>query len=126
MYKRQTEDVDGIFEAMEAERKNAASGMVSRAHRTADFNERSVKKNDYVGIADKKIVTVCEDKIAAAAELTEKLGAGERDFVVVFYGKSVADFEKAAYKNAVRKLTDAEFYEMDGGQDVYDFIVVAQ
>ncbi|PWM69876.1 MAG: hypothetical protein DBX59_12135 [Bacillota bacterium] len=121
-----TEDVDGIFEAMEAERKNAASGMVSRAHRTADFNERSVKKNDYVGIADKKIVTVCEDKIAAAAELTEKLGAGERDFVVVFYGKSVADFEKAAYKNAVRKLTDAEFYEMDGGQDVYDFIVVAQ
>ena len=47
--------------------------------------------------------------------------------MILFYGIDVTAEEKAAVAESVEKLyPDIEFYPLDGGQDVYDFIMILE
>ena len=55
------------------------------------------------------------------------LGADSRDFIIVFCGADVSEEERAACRRKMEKaFPSAEYYEIDGGQKVYDFIIVLQ
>ena len=120
-------DGDEIFNAMESEISACESGMVARAVRDADMNGISVSRDDYIGISGKKILLAAKDRTDAAAGLAAALGADSRDFIIVFCGADVSEEERAACRKKMEEdFPSAEYYEIDGGQKVYDFIIVLQ
>lgn len=120
-------DGDEIFNAMESEISACESGMVARAVRDADMNGVSVSRDDYIGISGKKILLAAKDRTDAAAGLAAALGADSRDFIIVFCGADVSEEERAACRKKMEEdFPSAEYYEIDGGQKVYDFIIVLQ
>ena len=106
---------------------NAVTGLVCRATREANINSVEIKKDDYVGFSGKEMLCDDEKRINAAFELLEKLDISEKYFLVTFYGKEITDEERAAFESRIaEKYPELEFYGVDGGQDVYDYVFVLE
>ncbi len=120
-------EAGAVYAAMGEEIANSVSGMVARAIRDANMNGVAVRENQFVGYSGKDIILSSPDKVSAALALTGKLGGAGRDFIIVFYGEEVSEAERTAYRDGVKsQFPDSEFYEIDGGQKIYDFIIVLQ
>ena len=103
------------------------SCMVSKAVRDAVSGGVNVKCGQYIGFEGKNIVASSDDSVTAAIESIKSLDGAQKDFIVTFFGKDVNQEQKDDYKKAVsQNFPNAEAYEIDGGQDVYDFIAVLQ
>jgi dihydroxyacetone kinase-like predicted kinase len=67
------------------------------------------------------------DKAETFKLLTEKLDAKNKEFMIVFMGEDVTDTEKSAVEAIVsEQYPSVEFYALDGGQEVYDFIIILE
>ena len=119
-------DADAICRKMTDELAGSVSGMVSRAVRDAALDGVLIRENDYVGFSGKKAKIAARDKVNAALGLAEALGAAEREFVIVFYGAEATEEERERFREGIAGQTRAEFYEIEGGQAVYDFVIVLQ
>lgn len=120
-------DADSIYSLMQEEMAASVTGTVARAIRDAVINGVAVQANDFIGYSGKQLMLSSKDRVDAALSLTEKLGANERSFIIVFYGSGMTGDDKTRYADGVRdRFPDSEFYEFDGGQSVYDIIIVLQ
>ena len=120
-------DDDEIFAGMNAEVSRSAGGAVARAVRGAAMNGVEVNEGDYIAITNKKILCASPDKTEAAVKLARILGADGRDFIIVFCGKDATKEERESCRAKMeRAFPSAEYYEIDGGQKTYDFIIVLQ
>lgn len=120
-------DADKIEEAMTADIAESRCAMVSRAVRDSRANGEDIREGDYIGFEEKNILTVAKDKVTAALSLLGAVDARQKDFIVVFYGKGVTEEERDDfYSKATKAYPSAEVYMMDGGQEIYDFIIVLQ
>lgn len=120
-------DKDAILNGINEGIDGSVTGMVSKSIRNANLNEVNVKKDDYIGFVEKKMLVSTPYKVDAAMGLLEKLGAGEREFIITFYGKDSTEKDRSEFAERVKeKYKNAEFYEIDGGQEVYDFMIVLQ
>ena len=65
-------------------------------------------------------------KMAAVYALVDAVADGN-EFVIAAYGKDATDEERAAFSAYIAdKHSRIEFYEIDGGQEVYDFLLIVQ
>ena len=118
---------NAVLESMEQGLGCSVTGLVSRSIRDVSLGEVDVKKDDYIGFVEKKILVSNVDKIYTATELLQKLGADEKEFIIAFYGADATEAEREQFKTMVQEnYPRSEFYEMDGGQEVYDFVIVLQ
>ena len=52
---------------------------------------------------------------------------GENEFCIVVFGKDASESErKAAAAHIEENYPGVEFYTIDGGQDVYDYILILE
>ena len=102
------------------------TGMVSVAVRDANLNGVTIKTGDYIGFTDKTVYVSTTDKIQAFKALAEKMGISEKPFLIAVYGKNVTDADKDAVREYSKQFKNLEFYDVNGGQDVYDFILIFQ
>lgn len=122
-----SEDADAIAESMTLAMQDSVTGMVTNAIRSVTLDGVEVAEGDYIGFTDKTMLISGKDRLGVFKGLSEKLGADEKEFMIVFYGKDVTDREKTAIKESVEELyPNMEFYPLDGGQDVYDFIMILE
>ena len=120
-------DADAAEQACRSELKNSASLLVTHAVRDARLYGVSVRKGEYFGFSGKRILAAAQDKTDAALAAMEELGARERGFIVVFYGAGMAEKERARFAERVKQAyPSAEYYEAEGGQAVYDLVIVLQ
>ena len=120
-------NADEIFSNMNDEVCHSACGSVARAIRDANISGVDVSENDYIGISNKKLLCASPNKTEAALSLAEVLGAAERDFIIVFCGAEATAEERSSLRKKIQdKVPSAEYYEIDGGQKTYDFIIVLQ
>ena len=105
----------------------ALTGMVCKAIRSVDYNDVSVKNNDYIGFTNKKVLSSDPDKIAALKALCDALGIADKEIATVIYGADATDEDKARVRETFGSYySGMEFYEIDGKQEVYDFIVILE
>ncbi|MBQ4150454.1 MAG: DAK2 domain-containing protein [Clostridia bacterium] len=120
------ESPEDIVSEAEAAMARVTAGYVSPAIRDAEMNGVTVKNGDTIGIVNKEIVVSDPDKITAAATLAEKLLDG-KFMLTVFTGKDATlDEQEALQAQISNKNPDAEVYFIDGGQEIYPFIFVAE
>ena len=103
------------------------TGEVSRSVRDAKLDGVAIRENDYIGFAGKTMYASDADKVETAMQLLAKLGAAQHEILIAIYGAEVSAQEKAALHARVRSaMPRTELYEIDGGQAVYDFLLILQ
>lgn len=116
-----------IFEQMENDLKSSVCLMVSKANRETKSGSVEIKDGDYIGFTGKDIMVAEQNKIDCAIRTMTKNYAEEKEFIVAFYGKDVTETEKEEFSQKVNEnFPMSEFYALDGGQEIYDIIVVLQ
>ena len=119
-------DADDIQAALTEAMQNVTTGMVTRAVRTTTVNGVEVTKDDYIGFVSHRMIVSTKEKLDAAYALTDDIAAG-REFLIVAYGKDATAEQRAAYAAYVsEQYADLEFYEIDGEQEVYDFLLIVE
>ncbi len=119
-------DTEEIVKSAIQDMSGVSTGMVSHAIRTTVCNGVSVNEGDFMGFSNKEMIVSTPSKMETAYVLTKKLGEN-KSFVIAIYGKGVSKKEKADFAEFVAKeLPNVEFYEIDGEQEVYDFIMIAE
>lgn len=106
--------------------QDVATGMVSRAVRDANLNGVNIKNGEYIGFTDKTVYVSSASKTETAKSLAEKMGIAEKPFLITIFGKNVTEEEKNTIRAFSGKFKNLEYYDIDGGQDIYDFIFIVQ
>lgn len=111
-------------ESMEANIGNVASGEVTHAVRDTTVDGQEIKKNDYLGIVDGKIVETNPDLEETAIEMVKKMLDEDSEIVTILYGENGTEETAQAIKAAVEEVDDEldiQIYE--GGQPVYPYLI---
>ncbi len=116
-----------ICDNMKNDMTNVATGMITKAIRTTCLDGVQINEGDYIGFTDKTMQVACTTKIDAVKGLCDKLCLAQREFLIAVYGQGVLDNEKIELGDFIReKYKNVEFYEIEGEQDVYDFILISE
>lgn len=121
------DDADEIANEMTEALGRVTAGYVSPSIRDAEINGVTIKNGDTIGIIGKEIVLSDPDQHAAALGLVQKILEGDKFMLTVFCGKDASPEQQAALQADIQKAHPAiEAYFIDGGQDIYPFIFVAE
>jgi len=122
------EDPEAIAAEMIEAMKRVTAGYVSPSIRDAEINGVSIKNGDTIGVIEKTIVLSEKDRMTAAEALAKQLMDGPDKFMLtVFCGKDASAEEQEQFKSVLESACpDAEIYFIDGGQDIYPYIFVAE
>lgn len=119
-------------DALMAEAEDAISRVtaayVSPAVRDADMNGVHVTDGDTMGIIAKEIVISGPDKMVSTYGLIDILLKDHNKFMItVFYGKDATTEERDMLAEYMLKTyPEVEAYYVDGGQEIYPFLFVAE
>ena len=123
-----SDDVDAIIADMNEAMKRVTTGYISPSIRDADMNGVHITEGDTIGIIDKEIVLSEKERKDAAHALASKLlDMPEKFMLTVFVGADASEEERAELEAFINeKYPDDEVYFINGGQDIYPFIFVAE
>ncbi len=104
------------------------SAYISPAVRDADMNGVHINDGDTIAIINKEIVVSEPERDTCARVLVDKLlEGGDRFLLTVFIGADTQASEAAALEEYVStKYPDTEVYFIDGGQEIYPYLFVAE
>ena len=120
-------DADEIEQLLKDSMSCVVTAMVTTAVRDTTLNGVTVKEGDYIGFTNHTMLVSTSDKIKSANDLLDKLEVADKNYLIVIYGKSATPVEREAIKTYMQNVyEDVEFYEVDGEQDVYDFIFIVE
>ena len=104
------------------------SAYISPAVRDADMNGVHINDGDTIGIINKEIVVSAPERTDAAHAMLDKILAdGDRFLLTVFVGVDATAEEASALEQYVIKTyPGTEAYFIDGGQEIYPYLFVAE
>ncbi len=99
------------------------TGQVTFAVRDTTIDGVTIAKDDYMGIADGKIVVSEKDKLAVTKKLVDELLDEEAEIVTILYGEEATEEEVETVVAYIEDAyPDVEVEVHDGGQPLYPFI----
>ena len=117
---------EDVLANMDASIASVITGYISPSIRDADIGGVHIANGDTMGIIDKEIVVSEADGGEAVRKLVSRLLDG-RFMLTAFCGKDVTEEEKQSIADyTAENYPDAEVYFLDGGQEIYPFIFVAE
>lgn len=97
---------------------------LKRAVRDAEINGVTIHAGDYFGYTDKSAVSAAKD---TAKDLTNGLKIVEHEYIIIVYGAGMTLPEREEYRtHLAASYPHTELFEIDGGQEVYDLLIVLQ
>ncbi len=120
--------VDELLEQATQAMKNVTTGCVSTAIRDTEMNGVQVNNGDFIGIVGKEIISSCENMVDSAILLLDKMFESPDKFMLtVFFGKDATEKDnEELQKRFAEKHSGVEVYFVDGGQEIYPYIFVAE
>lgn len=120
-------DTDAIAGELEEAMQGVITGMITHSVRNADIDGVSIDKDAYIGFTDKKMLASDGNKIDTAMLLLDKLNAKSHEFLIAVFGKEMTDSEREEFTARMSaEYPMMEVYTIDGGQDVYDLMLILQ
>ncbi|MBO4326390.1 MAG: DAK2 domain-containing protein [Clostridia bacterium] len=118
-------DPDEIVAMAEQIGAEAVTAHVAPASRDAVIDGVCVKKDDFIGFTEEQVYVDDPDREEAAFKLCKALDAGDMDVILIIGGAN-ADAEKAEELRSrlESEFKRTEFIYIDGGQPVYDYILI--
>lgn len=120
-------DTDAIVEDLRMAMDGVITAEISHCVRDASIDSKEIHIGDYIGFVGKEMLAVGENRFVTVCETIDALQFSKYDFCILICGKDATDEEakqieayiKARYKNK-------ELYVINGGQDVYDYILIVE
>ncbi len=113
--------------AMEEEISRVKTGQVTYAVRDTSIDDKEIKQGDYMGIGDKGILSVGEDKDAVAREMVKEMVDDEVELISIYYGADIPEEEAEAFGKEMEGLyPDCDIELQYGGQPIYYYVVSAE
>lgn len=121
------ENSDELINGLDETISSVVTGQVSKASRDTRMNDIEIKSGDYIGFSDGVILTKSKDCSEALTMLSEKLATEKYDIAILFYGENIDENEaKKLEKILKEKYNRQEFYIINGGQPIYDYILILE
>lgn len=115
--------------ALEAELTSAMDGVVTveitRAVRDTTLNGVNIEKDSYISIVGKEILSSTESPIDTVVATLEKIGFGDYCACIVLCGTDAREEDVGGLEAIIgSKFPNQEAYIVDGGQNVYNYILI--
>jgi hypothetical protein len=113
--------LEELTQTLEEAAKAVTTGSVSKAIRdTAD-----ARTGEFIGFSGKDVLCCCPERPAAVQALAQKLSAQDSDIIILLQGADAPADEAAQLQNDLQNTyKNSEVILIDGGQPVYDYILV--
>ncbi|MCT3398276.1 DAK2 domain-containing protein [Lentilactobacillus hilgardii] len=116
--------LDENQKAMEDNLPTVKSGQVTTAIRDSNIDGLEIKKDQYMGIADGKIVTVDDDLIKAAVSMVVKMLDDDSEAITIIWGDNANERLADKVQTGIIQLDDELEVEVhEGDQPVYPFLI---
>ena len=120
-----TMNLDELTEQLNEAMQEVVTAEVTYAVRDTNMNGVDVKKNDYIGIVGKKILTADKTSSEAVMNTLDKIGFRDYCACILISGSAVSEDNVSELEGKIAKeYPMQEVYIVNGGQDVYDYIVI--
>ena len=119
------EDIEMQIDDVKSAIEYVDSIEITYAVRDAKIGEKTVKKGEFMAIHGKDLLAVGDDKIAVAINSIKAIcDEDDKEICTVFYGKNLNKEEIERFESIMEEeLIDLSLNAIDGGQDVYDFLI---
>ncbi len=122
---KDSRDIDALEEDALATMDSVTTGLVSKASRDSLMDGVQVREGDWIAYCGSKVLCDCPAFPEAAQGLCRQLDAGTHDVALVFSGQDVPAEQATAIVDALgREYPRTEFMLTEGGQPIYDLIIV--
>lgn len=116
-------DPDKIVSEIKEVIDNVTTCLITYSIRDTEFENVIIKKDDYIGICNGKIVNSNKSRLDSVKELLANSDIEEKEIITVIYGAGVTDEEVASVKTFIsERYKNVEIDILNGGQDVYSYI----
>ncbi len=123
----ENQSVDEIIETMNEAIGRVETGYVSPSIRDAEMNGITINCGDTIGIIAKDIVSANANRLTATEALIDNLVNEDRYMLTCFFGKdSNAEERDTLAALVAEKYPNIETYFLEGGQEIYPYIFVAE
>ena len=127
MYDESIGDTDAIVEELNFAMEDVVTAEISHCVRDAEMDGVKMKKGDYIGFVGKHLLGVSADRYGAVIETVDKAGLKEHDICILIRGKDADEAEAERIAEYIsREYRGKELYIINGGQDVYDYILIIE
>ena len=122
-----SEDTDAIAEDLRMAMDGVITAEISHCVRDAVIDGKEIHTGDYIGFVGKEMLAVNASRIATVCESMEALNYSKYDFCILICGKDATDEEVSCIEAYVKaRYKGKELYVINGGQDVYDYIMIIE
>lgn len=120
-------DADRVVSEAEEIMSGVVTGMVSKASRDAEKDGVGIHKDDYIGFVGDTVYVDGADGTEVAALLADKLGVDSFGVMLILVGADVAESASASLYSALSaRYRGTEIIMIDGGQPIFDYILVLE
>lgn len=127
MLNTDSDDIDTIMSELNDAMRDVVNVEISCAVRDAEMDGFAVQPGDYIGFTGKRIVSCNKSREDAVYAAAGRIGLSDHPVCMLIKGASATDVEaERIVKELSRRNGGIEVYEIDGGQDIYDYILVAE
>ncbi len=119
-----SDDINVILEETNEVIANVTTGLVTYAIRDAEIDDVVIHNGDFMGLCNSKIKCAESTKVGATKSLIDLTDAKDKEIITIIYGKDVTEDELNEVVEYINENYDnLEVETIDGGQEVYSFIL---
>ncbi|UOF89209.1 DAK2 domain-containing protein [Fodinisporobacter ferrooxydans] len=100
------------------------SGQITQAVRNSNYQEKTIRTGDYLGMVEGKIAVVDGDLQTVWIHLLRQMVSEDRELVTVLYGEGVTMEQAEQFVDFAKEQFGAVEFELhEGGQPLYPFLI---
>lgn len=123
----ESNDADVIEENLNNAMSGVITGLVTQSVRDSHLGGLEIAKNDYIGFVGKNMLADAKTAAEAATDLLCAIDMADREVLIAICGKSATTADMDTVRAFVKQTYPRiELFEIDGGQDIYNFIFVVE
>lgn len=120
-------DLDAILEDCHMAMEGVLTAEISRCVRDAVMDGVSAHNGDYIGFMGKELLASAHDRKSAAMKTIDKLALNDHTVCILICGEDATDEEARELHDYIHThYPMTEVYMINGGQNIYSYIIVAE
>ena len=121
------DDIEAITEELEFAMQDVTTGIVSKCCRNTEMDGFSLHDGQYIGFVDKLIVSADNDRRDTAYMLSNKIEFNDREICILVRGTDSTEEEAQDIARHIRQSHQGcEVFVINGGQEIYSYIIIVE
>lgn len=117
-------DVNQIISEVNDVVSNVMTGLVTYSIRDASIDGVEIKKDDYIGIVDGKMITSTSSKVETVKQMLQKSDISLKEIITIITGYNAESSETDEIVGFINEFyPNIEVDVVEGNQDVYSYIL---